>query len=199
MKYHGSVFLVMFLVAGLAGCGSDGNGPDVAWDEGVASQGELSGDLSRPTWIELAAGNNYIIATSVPAATEICIDAPDGSKTPYYPEHESYTDTFTFSLAPDQVLTRIMVAGLRVEPVHGACGAPIESQLGAFAALSDRDRIDWNSDTFDDFIRSPEAYPLIGPGFAKSAGEDLLAMYKDGFGFGPYAIAPLAQDPTNGT
>ena len=52
---------------------------------------------------------------------------------------------------------------------------------------------------FENFVKLPETYPLIGAGFAKAAGDDLLANYKAGFSFGPFSIDALAADPTDGT
>ena len=78
-----------------------------AWDEANPDQGELSGDLAAPTPITLGLGDNLIQATSVPAATEQCIgnpENPDALETPYYPEHVTYTDAFTFTLPADQKL-----------------------------------------------------------------------------------------------
>ena len=171
----------------------------VTWDESDSAQGELSGDLGNPTQITLNVGDNHIIGTSVPGATEECIDAPDGSKAPYYPEHASYTDAFSFTLGANQKLVAIIVESIEVEAVHSACGLPLESQFGAFTALAASDKIDWNSDTFENFVQLPSENPLVGAGFAKSVGDDLLAQYKAGFNFGPYSIEALAADPSDGT
>ena len=70
---------------------------------------------------------------------------------------------------------------------------------GAFTGLAASDQIDWTSDTFENFVKLPEQHPLIGAGFAKDPGTDLLAAYQAGFGFGPFSIEPLAALPTDGT
>ena len=184
------------------GCSSDEvTDPDPIsprWDESNADQGELSGDTMKPTSIVLEIGDNYIVGTSVPGAKQECIPAPDGSKTPYYPVHATYTDAFTFSLPLDQKLTKIEVKELTVEQVHDACGAPLDQQLGAFTALADSDKIDWDSDTFENFVKLPQENTLVGAAFAKAAGDDLLAQYKAGFSLGPFNIPALAEDPSNG-
>ncbi|MGC6419131.1 MAG: hypothetical protein ACON3Z_18535 [Bradymonadia bacterium] len=171
----------------------------VTWDEGNVDQGQLSGDLSAPTVITLRAGDNHIVGTSVPAEEEQCIETPDGGQAPYYPNHESYTDTFTFTLAEGQTLTSILIEELTVEAVHSACGAPLEQQLGAFIGFSNSAQIDWDSDTFENFVKLPETYPLIGAAFAKNAGDDLLSAFKAGFSFGPYMVPALAENPGPGT
>ena len=172
---------------------------NIAWDESDSAQGELSGNPSSPTPITLSVGDNYIVGTSVPNTDEICIDNPDGSQAPYYPGHETYTDVITFTLPEGQTLTNIIVESLTVEAVHSACGIPMEMQLGAFTAIAASDQIDWNSDTFENFVKLPEAYPLIGAGFAKTEGTDLMSLYQAGFMFGPFSIEALAELPSNGT
>ena len=177
------------------------NGTDSgsSWDEANGEQGELSGDLMAPTQLTFSVGDNIIIGTSTPGDTEECIQGPEGPPAPYYPGHESYTDAITFTLTEGQTLTAIQVEELDVEAVHSACDTPMESQLGAFTGLAASGQIDWNSDTFENFVKLPEQYPLIGAGFAKDAGTDLLASYQAGFAFGPYSIDPMADLPTNGT
>ena len=176
-----------------------GGAENVAWDESDSAQGELSGDPANPTSVTLSVGDNFIIGTSVPNTEEVCIDNPDGSQVPYYPGHETYTDMITFTLPEDQILTNIIVESLSVEAVHSACGTPMEMQLGAFTALTASAQIDWNSDTFENFVKLPEAYPLIGAGFAKTQGTDLMSLYQAGFAFGPYSIDALSPLPSNGT
>jgi hypothetical protein len=188
---------------GDAGTTADAGTPaSNGWDESNTEQGELSGDLLQPTPITLTLGDNRIVATSVPGAEEQCIgnpENPDAPETPYYPEHESYTDTFTFTLSADQKLTAILIERLDVTQVHTACGIPLEQQLGAFTGLANSAQIDWNSDTFQNFVKLPETYPLVGAGFAGAVNDDLLAQYKAGFEFGPFNIPALAEDPSDGT
>ena len=169
------------------------------WDESDSSQGELSGDLANPTSLTLALGDNFIVGTSVPGPSEECMDNPDGTKAPYYPEHVSYTDAFTFTLAADQKLSKILVESIEMEAVHSACDLPMESQMGAFTALANSDQIDWTSDTFDTFVSMPVEHPLVGIAFAKAAGDDLMAQFKAGFSFGPYTLPALAEEPSDGT
>jgi len=173
--------------------------PSATWDETNSAQGELSGDLTQPTPVTLSLGDNLIIATSIPGEEEVCIDNPDGSKTPYYPVHATYTDTFTFTLPADQKLTAIRIEQLDVEQVHTACGIPLEQQLGAFTGLANSAQIDWDSDSFENFVKLPETYPLVGAAFAGAVNDDLLAAYKAGFSFGPFQIDALADDPSDGT
>ena len=71
--------------------------------------------------------------------------------------------------------------------------------MGAFTAIANSDQIDWDSDTFENFVKLPEQYPLIAAGFAKEAGTDLMTQYQAEFMFGPYSIEPLAELPTDGT
>lgn len=201
------VSLLSIIAIALSSCDDDADTPPnmqrtiegLTWSESDADQGELSGDTMSPTEVTLSVGNNIIIGTSVPNSEERCIDNPDGSKTPYYPGHETYTDVITFTLPEDQQLTNIMIEELTVEAVHEACGIPLDMQLGAFTALAATSRIDWNSDTFENFVKLPEMYPLVGAGFAKNQGSDLLSLYRSGFGFGPYAIDPIAELPSGGT
>lgn len=205
------ILLAATLTLALPACGDDGSTgtsdnadsssepSGVLWDESHADQGELSGDLSAPTSVTLAVGDNIIVGGSVPGDTEECVQGPEGPPAPYYPGHVSYTDAITFTLPAGQTLTAITVEALTVEAVHTACDTPMEEQLGAFTALAASDQIDWDSDTFDNFVKLPEQYPLIGAGFAKDVGTDLLAAYQAGFGFGPYSVDALAELPTDGT
>ena len=173
--------------------------PPVAWDESNPEQGQLSGNPPEPTPLTLSPGDNRIIGTSVPGPTEECIDLPDGSQAPYYPEHETYIDVFSFSLPANQRLAKIIVVDLEVEQVHSSCGMPLEEQLGAFTGLAKSDRIDWNSDTFEIFVRLPSENPLIGAGFARDEGEDLIVTYKGGLVFGPIVVDAMTDGLSNGT
>ena len=194
-----ALFSLSFAACGDGDTQPSGTDTGSSWDESEPSQGELSGDLSAPTKLTFALGDNVVIGGSTPGDTEECIQGPEGPPAPYYPGHEPYTDAITFTLAEGQVLTKIVVEELEVEAVHSVCDTPLESQLGAFTGLAASDQIDWNSDTFENFVKLPEAHPLIGAGFAKTEGSDLLASYQAGFAFGPYSIDALAELPTNGT
>lgn len=193
--------LAATLALAVSGCGDDGDDGSngILWDESNAAQGELSGDLSAPTSVTLSVGDNYITGGSVPGDIEECIQGPEGPPAPYYPGHASYTDAITFTLQAGQTLTAIVVESLMAEAVHPACDTPMDVQLGAFTGLAASDQIDWTSDTFENFVKLPEQHPLIGAGFAKDPGTDLLAAYQAGFGFGPFSIEPLAALPTDGT
>ena len=197
------ILLAATLTLGLPACGDDGGEGDgsngVLWDETDPAYGELSGDLAMPTSVTLSVGDNVIVGGSVPGDTEECVQGPEGPPAPYYPGHASYTDAITFTLPAGQTLTAIHVEALTVEAVHSACDTAMEEQLGAFTALAASAQIDWDSDTFENFVKLPEQYPLIGAGFAKTEGSDLLASYQAGFGFGPYAVDALATLPTDGT
>ena len=184
------------LLALVTSCGGN-EGSSVVWDE--AEQGELSGEPMRPTKVTLSAGDNFIVGTSVPGPTEECIEGPEGRPAPYYPEHESYVDVISFTLTAGQSLSEIRIEQLEIEAVHPACGIPLEDQLGAFTAIASSDRIDWNSDTFENFVALPDQFPLSGAGFAKDEGTDLLDIYQGGFNFGPFAIDPLESRPAEGT
>jgi len=203
MNRYTVILFAATLTFGLPACGDDGEEGDgasgVLWDETDPAYGELSGDLSMPTSVTLSVGDNVIVGGSVPGDTEECIQGPEGPPAPYYQGHTSYTDAITFTLPAGHTLTAITVEALTVEAVHTACDTPMEEQLGAFTALAASDQIDWDSDTFDNFVKLPEQHPLIGAGFAKTEGSDLLALYQAGFGFGPYAVDALAALPTDGT
>lgn len=191
MKILYVVFLFSLFSLALLSCTSS---EEPVWDEGNPFQGELSGNLLAPTSLNFLIGQNIIIGGSTPGADEECVGG-----TPYYPGHEPYTDAITFTLHADQILTGIIVQQLTVEEVHSACGTPLNEQLGAFTALAASSQIDWNADTFENFVKLPERNPLIGAGFAKDTGTDLLTLYQVGLDFGPYSIAPLNELPSDGT
>lgn len=194
---------------GLWGCGAKQEqpvaseapaaGPAVTWDESNPEQGQLSGDPGTPTALSLNVGDNLIKGTSVPGEVEECIELPDGSEAPYYPGHETYVDLFTFTLPANQRLARIIVVDLEIEQVHSSCGMPLEEQLGAFTGLVKSDRVDWNSDSFENFVRLPTEHPLIGAGFANIVGEDLIPRYQGGLVFGPIEVAAMTDGLTDGT
>jgi hypothetical protein len=183
----------------LVACSSASEPSSVTWDESDPDQGQLSGDLGRPTPITLATGDNFIMGTSIPGAVEVCIDLPDGSQAPYYPEHETYIDVFSFTLPADQRLAKIVTVKLDVEPGHPSCGMPLDEQLGAFTGLVKSDQIDWNSDSFENFVRLPSEHPLIGAGFANIEGENLLSRYEAGLVFGPIEVGAMTDKLSDGT
>ncbi len=197
--------LLLLLTIILPGCAAqEGSseaqeGASVAWNESDPDQGQLSGDLAQPTAITLSMGDNLIIGTSIPGAVEECVELPDGSKAPYYPVHETYIDAFTFSLPADQRLAKIIAVKLDVEAFHPACGMPLEEQLGAFTGLVKSNQIDWNSDSFENFVRLPSEHPLIGAGFANIEGEDLISRYEAGLVFGPIEVEAMTDELTDGT
>jgi len=200
MKTTAQVLLTMLTVlSSLVACRSPYGRSAITWDESDPSQGQLSGDLARPTPITLSTGDNLIIGTSIPGAVEECIELPDGSSAPYYPGHETYIDVFTFSLSADQRLARIIAVDLDVEVVHPSCGIPLDEQLGAFTGLTRSNRIDWNSDSFESFVRLPSEHPLIGAGFANVEGEDLIARYEAGLVFGPIEVEAMTDELSDGT
>jgi hypothetical protein len=183
----------------LLACRSGHQPSSITWDESDSNQGQLSGDLARPTPITMSLGDNLIVGTSIPGAVEECIELPDGSKAPYYPEHETYIDVFTFTLPADQRLTKIIAVKLDVEPFHPSCGMPLDEQLGAFTALAKSDQVDWNSDSFENFVRLPSEHPLIGAGFANIEGENLISRYEGGLVFGPIEVKAMTDELSDGT
>jgi len=191
--------ILLLALSSLVACASLPTDSSVTWDESNPDQGQLSGDPGRPTPITLSVGDNHIIGTSVPGPTEVSIDLPDGSQAPYYPEHETYIDVFTFTLPADQRLARIVAVQLDVEPFHPACGMPLDEQLGAFTGLARSDRIDWNSDTFENFVKLPAEHPLIGAGFARYEGDDLISIYEAGLVFGPIEVGAMTDELSDGT
>lgn len=177
----------------LGSCSDSKSKSSIAWDE--SRDGELSGDLSTPTPIIFSTGNNRVVATSTPASTMECGTFPGGPPEPiipYMPNHESYTDVFIFEIPEGNVLTKIVVEKLVVDPVHTNEKYPClpksnEESLGAFTAISHHNQIDWNSDSVLSFISLPIQYPLAGIGFAKLEGDDLLEKYRSEFPVSDYA------------
>lgn len=184
MKTILRLLLFVFL---LTGCDKETNNNDeIAWDE--ATDGELSGNMSQPTNVNFSLGNNRIIATSVPGTVAMCTTfegGPPAPVIPFFPDHESYTDIFSFTVPSGSELTGIIVERLEVEAVHSVedypCVGPLENQAGAFTAINNSNQVDWNSDSVIAFISLPVNHPLIGMGFAKAEGDDLLAKYRQDF------------------
>ena len=121
-----------------------------------------------------------------------------------FPNHESYTDLISFTLSANQRLIGIKVEALEVSAVHSVddfpCVGPVETQLGAFTAINNSNQIDWNSENVINFISLPNQHPLVGMGFAKAVGDDLLAKYRQDFPIPDYAgINTPSLDVTNGT
>lgn len=208
MTHHLTLLTAMTLCLTLGACSDDNDSAaapatgdettSVLWDETDPDFGELSGDLAAPTSVTLAVGDNIIVGGSVPGDIEECVQGPEGPPAPYYPGHASYTDAFTFTLPAGHTLTAIHIEALTAVAVHSACDTPMDMQLGAFTGLAASDQIDWTSDTFEEFVKLPEAHPLVAAGFAKEEGTDLMASYQAGFAFGPYAIEALSELPTDG-
>lgn len=177
---------ITFIAILIFGCSKNDSSNETAWDESV--NGELSGDMSNPTSLNFNEGNNRIIATSIPGAEAECttfVGGPPDPIIPYFPVHESYTDVFTFTIPEGKKLISILVESLEVTPVHTfedyPCVGSLEGQAGAFTSMNNSNQIDWNSDNVINFISLPVNHPLIGMGFAKAAGEDLLEKYKGDF------------------
>ena len=61
------------------------------------------------------------------------------------------------------------------------------------------DQIDWNSDSFENFVRLPSEHPLIGAGFANIEGENLLSRYEAGLVFGPIEVGAMTDKLSDGT
>jgi len=166
----------------------------VAWDE--SSDGELSGNLMEPTTITLKLGDNYIHGTSVPGESMECTTfegGPPDPVIPYMPNHESYTDVFTFEIPENAQLSSIIIEKLDITEIHTHeeynCLPPtLEEQLGAYTAINNNTQIDWSSNTVQEFISLPQEYPLASHGFAKSVGEDLVTKYKLPFPIPDYDI-----------
>ena len=183
------LFLVFIACTFFMACDKDDNptNPEIAWDE--SSNGELSGDLSQPTQLEFQIGNNKIYGGSVPHSEMECTTFVGGPPEPviaYMPQHESYTDVFSFVIPDNASLTSIIVESLSVTEVHSfedypCLGGGVDSQLGAFTGINNSNEIDWNSNSVLEFISFPVNHPLVGIGFAKSEGDDLLMKYKEPF------------------
>ena len=197
--------LLPFFLFMITSCSSDDEDNSIAWDESI--QGELSGDLLNPTSVNFQLGDNRIIGNSTPAEGAECTTFQGGPPVPiipYFPNHESYTDVFTFTLAENQTLASITIEALEVSPYHQfedfPCIGNIESQNGAFVAINNHDKIDWNSDNVINFISLPITYPLIGIGFAKTVNEDLLDNFQSDFPLQGYeGINTQNLEISNGT
>lgn len=166
----------------------------VAWDE--SSNGELSGNTMEPTTITLKLGDNYIHGTSVPSESMECTTFEGGPPEPiipYMPNHESYTDVFTFEIPDNAQLSSIIIEKLDIIEIHTHeeynCLPPtLEDQLGAYTSINNNTQIDWSSNSVQEFISLPQEYPLIGHGFANSVGEDLVSKYILPFPISDYDI-----------
>lgn len=185
-------------------CENDEVYDGIEWDESV--DGELSGNMPAPTMIELRLGDSKIIGTSTPAAGAQSTTFEGGPPVPiipFFPNHESYTDLITFTLSKNQRLTKIIVESFEVEPIHKfedfPCVGELELQLGAFTAINNSNQIDWNSDNVINFISMPQQHQLIGAGFAKRVGDDLLSKYRGAFPLEGYEINSADLEITNGT
>lgn len=186
-------------------CDKEDEYDGIAWNEAI--DGELSGVMSSPTIVNFRAGDNKIIGTSTPASGAQCTTFEGGPPVPvipFFPNHESYTDLISFTLSANQRLIGIKVEALEVSAVHSVddfpCVGPVETQLGAFTAINNSNQIDWNSENVINFISLPNQYPLVGMGFAKAVGDDLLAKYRQDFPIPDYAgINTPSLDVTNGT
>ena len=186
-------------------CDKEDEYDGIAWNEAI--DGELSGEMSSPTIVNFRAGDNKIIGTSTPASGAQCTTFEGGPPVPvipFFPNHESYTDLISFTLSANQRLIGIKVEALEVSAVHSVddfpCVGPVETQLGAFTAINNSNQIDWNSENVINFISLPNQHPLVGMGFAKAVGDDLLAKYRQDFPIPDYAgINTPSLDVTNGT
>lgn len=159
---------------------------EIVWDESI--QGELSGDLSSPTVVNFEEGNNKIIGSSTPNNEAYCTTfdgGPTDSIIPYFPGHEVYVDAFTFTVPEGKQLTSIQVENVELTEFHKVedypCIGPFEDQMGAFVAMNASNQIDWNSNTVQEFIALPQQYPLIGIGFTRTPGDDLLNKFRSDF------------------
>mgnify|MGYP007047651535 CR=1 FL=1 len=184
-KYY---LLAVLVSSFIFGCSDDGETTpnETVWEESV--NGELSGDLSAPTFLDFTEGHNRVIGTSTPGTEAYCTTFEGGPKDsiiPYFPGHETYIDVFTFSVPKGKELVSILVDKMDMTPGHlyedYPCIGPFEQQLGAFTAINASTEIDWNSNTVVDFISLPVEHPLIGIGFTRQAGDDLLAKYRAPF------------------
>ncbi|MGB0850401.1 MAG: hypothetical protein ACPGTP_04090 [Bacteroidia bacterium] len=184
------IFIASFITAFLAftpGCKDTEESPhETVWDESV--NGELSGDLNSPTEVTFQNGNNRIMGGSTPWSEAYCTTfdgGPQDSIIPYFPGHENYVDAITFSIPEGKKLVSILVEKMTLTPFHlyedYPCIGPFEDQLGAFTALNASNKIDWNSNTVVDFISLPVENPLIGIGFTRDAGDDLLQNFREPF------------------
>lgn len=199
------MFMLMLTLSLIVSCDKEEVYNGIAWDETI--NGELSGIMSSPTLIELRLGNNRIIGTSTPAAGAQCTTfegGPPAPVIPFFPNHESYTDLFTFTLSSNQRLASIEIESLEIDVIHSyddfPCVGALENQLGAFTAINNSNQIDWNSDNVINFISLPQQHPLIGAGFAKSTGEDLLTKYRGAFPLSGYDdINSSNLEVSNGT
>jgi hypothetical protein len=188
------ILLGVILFLGFTSCQKNNLSSDIAWDESV--NGQLSGDLSQPTQIEFQIGDNRIVAGSVPHTEMECatfIGGPPDPVIPYMPNHESYTDVFTFTIPENATLSSIIVEKLEVTEIHSfndypCLGAEVDNQLGAFTGINNSVQIDWNSNSVIEFISLPIEHPLVGIGFAKTEGEDLMTKYRDSFPIPNYNI-----------
>ena len=61
------------------------------------------------------------------------------------------------------------------------CIGSFEEQNGAFVAINNSDKIDWNSDNVINFISLPVTYTLIRIGFSKSINENILNRFRQYF------------------
>lgn len=178
---------------------SDGN----AWAESI--DGPLSGNMAAPTVVFFQVGANRIIGTSTPAPGGQCAIFPGSppAGVSYYPNHESYTDLVTFTLSANQRLIAIQLEVLEVTGVYTTeilpCVPALEFQRGAFTAINNSNQIDWNSDSVVNFLALPTQHPLIGLGFAKSQGEDLLAKYREPFPIPAYNLNSPKLEVSDGT
>lgn len=187
-----------------SGCNKEDSYNGIAWDESI--DGELSGNMKFPTIIKLELGNNRIIGSSTPSTGAQCTTFEGGPPVPiipFFPNHESYTDLFSFTLPSNHRISNIIVESLEIEPIHAfedfPCVGELNSQLGAFTAINNSNQIDWNSDNVINFISMPSEHPLIGAGFAKNVGDDLLSKYRDNFPLDGYEINSPGLEINNGT
>ena len=198
---------ILVLALGLVfiACDKEDEYNGIAWNE--ATDGELSGTMSSPTPITLRNGDNRIIGTSTPASGAQCTTfegGPPAPVIPFFPNHESYTDLISFTLNANQRLIGIKVEALEVTPVHSVddfpCVGQLDLQMGAFTAINNSNQIDWNSENVINFISLPNQHPLVGMGFAKAVGDDLLAKYRQDFPLPGYeGINTPSLDVTDGT
>ena len=199
-----SIYAIL-LVLIFSACNKDDEYDGITWNESV--DGELSGDMSSPTIVTFRSGDNKIIGTSTPVSGAQCTTFQGGPPEPiipFFPNHESYTDLISFTLGINQRLKSIRVESLEVTPVHSVddfpCVGQLELQMGAFTAINNSNQIDWNSDNVINFISLPNQFPLVGMGFAKAIGDDLLAKYREDFPLPGYnGINTPNLDITNGT
>ena len=188
LKLNNLILLILTVTAAFhLGCVNDKVVPTkVAWNE--STDGKLSGDLMAPTPVKFIVGNNKIIGSSTPNSKGYCTTFPGGPPAPiipYFPGHEVYTDAFTFKVPAGKKLVAILVENLELEEFHKfadyPCVGAFKSQSGAFVAMNASSQIDWNSNTVQDFIALPTKYPLIGIGFTRTAGDNLLQKFRGVF------------------